>query len=163
MKDKIIYKGFEITNKDKIEYITNEIEEDLACLTDDEMILLKETTGVSDLTDIISSHTFKYFEDKFGEDSRITFYTWFAKLNFNENIAKEMCGELQRIANEISDNVNVIYTDLDLLSNKINIDIRLENRLCMNIIKDNEVDKRTFSTYNHLKRIFIKIAEEHSR
>lgn len=159
MRDKIVYKGFEIVNKEKVERIAKEIEEDLSCLRDGELRELKEATGMEDLTDIISNHTYEYFEKTFGKDSRITFYTWLAKHDFNANVVNEMCNELQKIANSKNDKVKVVWDDIDKEDDKLNIKIGISNRLIM----EDDTKKRSFSTYKHLKRIFMKVIEEHKK
>lgn len=159
MRDKIEYKGIVITDKEDIEWIEREVNEDLSGLSEDNLKLLKKTYNKDDLLDLILSTTYNSVDKTFGSESTITFHVWMAMYSVHSSLMCVPIGIFQQIARKGHTDIRVVSDSLDKNFKPFRVEIGIELNGMFYIKqpsgKDKEILTYWYETYQELNNHFI--------
>lgn len=85
-ESKIEYNGFVINDKETVDYITKDVEEDILALSDEHLELIKKTTKMENLLDIVLKYSYEDMERLFSNEKKIVFHLWMAKNSLETTI-----------------------------------------------------------------------------
>ena len=162
MRDKIDYKGIVITDKEEIDWIEREVNEDLSSLTEDELNKLKSQFKTDNLLDLILGTSYKEVESIFG-DSTITFSVWMAMYSAHSNIIGAIIEEFQQIARKSHTNIRVISDEKKPPKTfRVVVDINLNGNMCLKHFMNNNIEEIECTNYKDLKDNYLELINKYN-